>query len=176
MKTKFLYLLLAAPLVAAGMKFVSKADESPLVGMKAPELQSGSWINSTPLRLSGLHGKVVVLEFWTFGCVNCRNTIPHVREWFKKFNGNGVAIIGVHTPEFDAEKSLSGLDHAIKELGIEYAVVTDNDDRTWDAYGQEYWPTVYVIDKKGIVRYIHVGEGNYDETEQTIKSLLSEPG
>ncbi len=147
---------------------------SDWVGKQAPEISPGDWINSKPLRLVELRGQVVLLEFWTFGCYNCRNTIPHVNKWQKKCAGEKFRIIGVHTPEFDNEKVLSMVRKQTAALGIEYAVVTDNDYRTWNAYSQQYWPAVYLIDKKGIVHYVHIGEGDYDEIEQWIQRLIAE--
>ena len=184
MKLKPIYLFLFILFLGAGITLVSKAGngrrkEAPpettsLVGSKAPEIQSGKWINSCPLTLAELRGKIVLVEFWTFGCYNCRNTIPYVKAWHEKFGTDSLVIIGVHTPEFDLEKSPRRVKDEIEKLGIKYAVVTDNDYKTWDAYRQEYWPTLYLIDKKGTVRYVHIGEGNYDETEQQIISLLAE--
>ena len=144
------------------------------IGRPAPELSAGDWLNSKPLKLSDLNGKVVLLEFWTFGCRNCLNTIPILKQWYEKYGGARFTAVGVHTPEFDREKNLPSLRERIAKLGIAYPVVTDNDYRTWDSYGQHYWPTIYLIDKKGIIRYVHIGEGNYEQTERMIKSLIEE--
>ena len=147
---------------------------SYLVGKPAPELQEGFWINSSPKKISDYRGKVVLLEFWTYGCYNCRNTIPTINVWQKKYAGKEFVIVGVHTPEFDREKKLSNVRKEIEKLQIGYAVVTDNNYKTWKSYHQEYWPTIYLIDKKGIIRDINIGEGNYDKTEQLIKLLIAE--
>ena len=144
------------------------------IGKQSPELSDGDWINSPPLKLSGLRGRVVLLEFWTFGCYNCRNTIPTMNEYQKKYAGKEFTIIGVHTPEFDREKNLSNVRERTAQLGINYAVVTDNDYTTWESYNQQYWPVMYLIDKKGIIRYVHIGEGSYDTTEKMIQSLIDE--
>ncbi len=152
----------------------SIAPSNDWIGKPAPELADGVWINSKPLTLSALRGKVVVLEFWTFACWNCRNTIPYVKAWHEKFKGDDFQLIGVHTPEFAREKVLENVKAEIKSLGIEYAVMTDNEFKTWRLYKQEYWPCVYVIDKKGIIRYVHIGEGKYDETVSVIAKLLAE--
>jgi thiol-disulfide isomerase/thioredoxin len=144
------------------------------IGKQAPELSKGAWINSEPLTLEGLRGKVVLLEFWTYGCSNCRNTLPFVKEWHKKYSGDGFRIIGVHTPEFEGEKRLQNVRRRTAELGIEYAVVTDNEYATWRSYHQRFWPVIYLIDKKGIIRYVHIGEGAYDTTEEVITQLLEE--
>ncbi|HTR82255.1 MAG TPA: redoxin domain-containing protein [Bacteroidota bacterium] len=149
-----------------------EADASSLIGKPAPEINDGNWINSGPLKIADLRGKVVLLEFWTFGCYNCKNTIPYIKAWNEKFHSDDFVIVGVHTPEFDQEKSVQQVRHATETLGITYPVVTDNDYKTWDAYHQEYWPALYLIDKSGIVRYMHIGEGNYSQTEKQIISLL----
>jgi len=140
----------------------------------APELSSGVWINSEPLTLKGLHGRVVLIEFWTFACYNCRNTLPTVKKWDAQYRDKGLTIIGVHTPETDLENNVADLRREVAELGIKYPVVTDNDYSTWKAYGIEAWPTLFLLDKQGRVRWTHVGEGAYDETEEVIKKLLAE--
>jgi thiol-disulfide isomerase/thioredoxin len=140
----------------------------------APDFAKGNWINSDPLTLTKLRGHVVLVEFWTFGCYNCRNTLPSVKEWDTKYRDRGLTIVGVHTPETDSEYSLDNLRKEIPALGIKYPVVTDNDYQTWTAYGVEAWPTIVVLDKQGRVRWVHVGEGRYEETESVIKALLTE--
>src|SRR5215470_4855117 len=145
------------------------------VGAPAPEIVGQTWINSEPLRLADLKGKVVLVEFWTFGCFNCRNVQPHVKEWHQKYAGNGLVVIGVHTPETDLERSGENVQHYVQEEKIPYAVVTDNDFTTWDRYGNRAWPAVYLIDKHGLIRYLHIGEGRYAQTEQQIQDLLAEP-
>lgn len=144
------------------------------VGNRAPEIAGGNWINSSPLTIEGLKGKVVLLEFWTFGCYNCRNTLPSVRSWHEKYASQGLTIIGVHTPEFETEKNLATVRRRVADLGIAYPVVTDNEYRTWDAYHQQYWPVLYLVDKTGLIRYVHIGEGRYQITEDRIRKLLSE--
>ena len=140
----------------------------------APEISSGIWINSEPLTLKSLHGRVVLIEFWTFACYNCRNTLPALEKWDAQYRDKGLTIIGVHTPELDFERDIDQLRREIAELGIKYPVVTDQDYSTWKAYRVEAWPTLFVLDKQGRVRWTHVGEGYYDETEQVIKKLLAE--
>jgi thiol-disulfide isomerase/thioredoxin len=140
----------------------------------APEFANGTWINSDPLTLAKLRGRVVVVEFWTFGCYNCRNTLPSVKEWDAKYRNRGLTIVGVHTPETDSEYSIDNVRREVPALGIKYPVVTDNDYNTWKAYGVEAWPTILVLDKQGRIRWLHVGEGRYDETENVIKALLAE--
>lgn len=140
----------------------------------APEFAKGNWINSDPLTLNKLRGRVVVVEFWTFGCFNCRNTVPSVKEWDAKYRDRGLTIVGVHTPETESEYRLENVRKEVPALGIKYPVVTDNDYTTWKAYGVEAWPTIAVLDKQGRVRWLHVGEGRYEETESVIKRLLTE--
>lgn len=150
----------------------ANGETDALIGRLAPELAGGQWINSEPLRLADLRGKVVLLESWTYGCYNCRNTIPHLRAWYKQFGRNDFEIVGVHTPEFPAESELSRVVRQTQELGIRYPVVTDNEMKTWNAYHQEYWPVLYLIGREGIVRHIHIGEGQYEETENRIRDLI----
>jgi thiol-disulfide isomerase/thioredoxin len=138
----------------------------------APEFAKGNWINSDPLALNKLRGHVVLIEFWTFGCFNCRNTLPTVKEWDAKYRDRGLTIVGVHTPEIDNEYKIENVRKEVPALGIKYPVVTDNDYATWKAYGVEAWPTIVVLDKQGRVRWLHVGEGKYEETENVIKTLL----
>jgi peptide-methionine (R)-S-oxide reductase len=140
----------------------------------APEISNGAWINSDPITLKSLRGRVVIIDFWTFGCYNCRNTLPSVKAWDARYRDKGLTIIGVHTPELDIERNIENVRREISKLEIRYPVVTDNDNSTWNAYGVEAWPTWFVIDKQGRVRWKHVGEGAYEETEQLIKKLLAE--
>jgi thiol-disulfide isomerase/thioredoxin len=140
----------------------------------APEISDGLWINSEPLTLRNLHGRVVLIEFWTFACYNCRNTVPTIKKWDAQYRDKGLTIIGVHTPESDLERNVDDVRREVGALGIKYPVVTDNDYSTWKAYSVEAWPTLFVLDKQGRVRWTHVGEGAYDETEQVIKKLLAE--
>jgi len=140
----------------------------------APELANGAWINSEPLTLKSLHGRVVLIEFWTFACYNCRNTLPTVIKWDSQYRDQGLTIIGVHTPESDLESNLNDVRREVAELGIKYPVVTDNDYSTWKAYKVEAWPTLFLLDKQGRVRWTHVGEGYYAQTEEVIKKLLAE--
>jgi thiol-disulfide isomerase/thioredoxin len=140
----------------------------------APEFAKGNWINSDPLTLDKLRGRVVLVEFWTFGCYNCRNTLPAVKEWDAKYRDRGLTIVGVHTPETGSEYLIENVRREVPSLEIKYPVVTDNDYKTWKAYEVEAWPTMYVLDKRGRIRWMHVGEGRYEETESVIKTLLGE--
>jgi thiol-disulfide isomerase/thioredoxin len=141
----------------------------------APELTNDTWLNvDAPLRLADLRGKVVALEMWTFGCYNCQNVIPSLKEWHEAYKNEGLVIIGNHYPEFDFEADLTSLQNAIAAYGIEYAVAQDNNGTTWRAYDNHYWPVIYLIDKQGHIRYVHIGEGHYAETETAIQTLLAE--
>ena len=140
----------------------------------APELAAGEWINSEPLKLKDLRGRVVLIEFWTFGCYNCRNTLPFVKSWNDRYREQGFTVIGVHSPEFDDERKVENLRREVASLGIRYPVVTDNGYQTWNAYNVEAWPTAFLLDKQGRIRWMHVGEGDYDEAERLIQKLLAE--
>ena len=140
----------------------------------APALASGVWINSEPLKLEALRGRVVVVDFWTFGCYNCRNTLPSLKRLDETYRERGLTIIGVHSPEFDREKKIENVRREVASLEINYPVVTDNDYETWRAFGIEAWPTVVILDKQGRIRFVHVGEGLYEEQENVIKELLAE--
>jgi thiol-disulfide isomerase/thioredoxin len=140
----------------------------------APQFAAGEWINSEPVKLEALRGRVVLVDFWTFGCYNCRNTLPTLKRFDGEYRTRGLTIIGVHSPEFDREKRIESVRREISSLGINYAVVTDNDYETWRAYSVEAWPTVVILDKRGRIRFTHIGEGLYDEQESVIKQLLAE--
>ncbi|NDJ54010.1 MAG: redoxin domain-containing protein [Chloroflexi bacterium] len=142
----------------------------------APELHDGPWLNSDEaLKLADLRGQVVLLEMWTFGCINCIRTIPTVNQWYETYADHGLVIIGNHYPEFSYERSLENLQDALVDLEIQYPVIQDNDRETWGAYNNRFWPTIYLIDKWGHIRYVHIGEGRYDQTEAAIVALLAEP-
>ena len=141
---------------------------------QAPDFAAGSWINSEPLTLKGLKGRVVLIEFWTFGCYNCRNTLPFVKAWHEKYANQGLTIVGVHSPELDDEEKIDNVRRQVASLGIHYPVVTDNNYATWNAYKVQAWPTIFLIDKNGKIRWSHVGEGKYDEAEKQIQNLIKE--
>jgi thiol-disulfide isomerase/thioredoxin len=140
----------------------------------APAFADGTWINSDSLSIEKLRGRVVLIEFWTFGCYNCRNTLPAVREWDTRYRDRGLTIVGVHTPETSSEYRIDNVRREVLSLGVKYAIVTDNDYQTWKAYGVEGWPTIFVLDKHSRIRWLHVGEGSYNDTENVIKTLLAE--
>lgn len=145
----------------------------PVIG-PAPDFQNDVWINSEPLNLADLEGKVVLLEFWTFGWINCKRVIPWVREWYDKYNGEEFTVVSIHYPEFGFEEDYDNVVQATKDLQVAYPVALDNDGLTWRAYQQRFWPTRYLIDKQGNLRYKHIGEGAYEETEIFIQQLIDE--
>ncbi len=161
---------------------LNPADEEPVsppVNLsnlgQAPELTNEIWLNTEkPLRLENLQGNVVLLEMWTYGCINCQHVIPTLKSWHQEYQNQGLVIIANHYPEFPHERELENLRNAVKDLGIEYPVAQDNLGETWRAYHNQYWPTLYLIDKQGVIRYKHIGEGGYQKTEAAIQTLLAE--
>ena len=145
--------------------------------INAPELiPGGEWINSEPLTIKELKGKVVLVDFWTYSCINCIRTMPYLRTWHGKYSDKGLTIIGVHAPEFEFEKNIDNVREAAEGFDLKYPIMQDNNFATWKAYKNRYWPAKYLIDKEGKVRYTHFGEGGYDETEKMIQELLEETG
>ncbi len=166
--------LAAASLLVNVPQTQQQTSSLPNLG-KAPELAGISgWINSPPLNISGLKGKVVLTDFWTYTCINCIRTLPYLNSWHEKYHDKGLVIIGVHTPEFEFEKNYNNVKVAVDQYGIKYAVAQDNDYATWRAFNNKYWPRKYLIDKDGNIRYDHIGEGGYAETEEAIQQLLRE--
>jgi thiol-disulfide isomerase/thioredoxin len=150
-------------------------SQGAIVGQRAPAITNDTWINSEPLRLTELKGKVVLVEFWTFGCYNCQNVEPYVKNWHEKFKDRGLVVIGVHSPEFGYERVVKNVHNYVGKQNIQYAIAIDNDYKTWNSYQNRYWPAMYLIDKQGVIRHIRIGEGGYDQTEQKIRDLLAEP-
>ena len=146
-------------------------------GVRAADIIAGGiWFNSKPLSLNSLKGKVVLIDFWTYSCINCQRTLPYLRDWWSKYQDKGLVIIGVHAPEFEFEKDPENVRKAIADFKLTYPIVQDNDFSTWRAYNNHYWPAKYFIDKEGYIRYTHFGEGEYDKSEQVIQELLNEAG
>jgi len=140
---------------------------------KLPEFQGISqWLNSNPLTIQDLKGNVVLIQFWTFSCINCQRTLPYVTKWHQQYAAKGLKIIGVHTPEFAFERDSNNIKEAMQKHGILYPVPIDNEFQTWKAYKNEYWPHLYLADRQGNLQYDHIGEGAYAKTEQTIQKLL----
>jgi thiol-disulfide isomerase/thioredoxin len=133
----------------------------------------GKWFNSAPLNIANLRGKVVLVNFWTYGCVNCINALPHVVELDKKYRDRGLVVIGVHTPEFPFERSAANVQAALKRHGITYPVAQDNDSQTWNAYRNRYWPAQYIVDQNGKIVFQHDGEGQYEQIDRTVARLLN---
>lgn len=156
------------------------ADNSDVFNVpsyKAPEITGiESWINSDPLTIKGLRGKVVLVDFWTYSCINCIRTQPYLRDWYKTYHDSGFEIIGVHAPEFAFERVRTNVVEAAKDAGLEYPIALDNSFATWQAFNNQYWPATYLIDANGNVRREHFGEGEYKEEEQAIRLLLTEAG
>ncbi|MGY2261967.1 cytochrome c biogenesis protein DipZ [Pseudomonas sp. SDO55104_S430] len=153
--------------------FVSKAKAEPMGAM--PSLNGAvEWINSPALTNDSLKGKVVLVDFWTFDCINCKHTLPYVKDWAKKYEKEGLVVIGVHTPEYGFERIIDNVKDKVKEYGITYPVAIDNNYSIWRNFDNQYWPAHYLIDAKGQVRYTHFGEGRYDDQEQMIQQLLQE--
>ena len=151
--------------------FAAKQQQFPL----APEIvPTGEWLNSEPQTITGLRGKVVLVDFWTYSCINCIRTLPYIESWHEKYNDSGLVILAVHTPEFEFEKNAENVQRAAEKYGLKYAIVQDNEYRTWRAYSNRYWPRKYLIDIDGFIRYDHIGEGGYEETEEHIQELLKE--
>jgi thiol-disulfide isomerase/thioredoxin len=135
---------------------------------------AAAWINSPPLTRESLRGKVVLIDFWTYSCINCLRTVPYVRAWAERYRKDGLEVIGVHSPEFAFEKDLGNVRKAVRDLNITYPVAVDNDRTIWRAFENHYWPAHYFIDARGRIRYFHFGEGGYAESERVIQRLLAE--
>jgi thiol-disulfide isomerase/thioredoxin len=145
---------------------------------QAPELTGISGYinteNGQKITMADLKGKVVIVDFWTYSCINCIRTIPYLNAWYEKYKDDGLVIVGVHSPEFEFEKNYDNVKSAVEKFGIKYPVVQDNDKGTWNAYQNRYWPHKYIVDDEGYIRYDHIGEGGYADTEKIIQSLLAE--
>ena len=173
--------LALAGLVAFGLHVPAEGampDQVKVAAVQAtaPEFTGiAHWLNSAPLKLADLRGKVVLVDFWTYGCYNCVNTLPYVTALQAKYGKAGFTVIGVHTAEFAYEKSTDNVAAAIKQHGITYPVAQDNDFATWNAYNNQYWPAQYIIDQNGKIVFEHAGEGKYEVIEKTIEGLLKQP-
>ena len=146
----------------------------PVEGSMPPLAGAVEWLNSPPLTAEQLKGKVVLVDFWTFGCINCRNALPYVKEWHRKYKDEGLIVIGVHSPEFAYEKNIRNVKKALVDLGISFPVAADNNFAIWRAFGNSYWPAHYFVDGRGRIRFHHFGEGEYEKSEQVIQQLLEE--
>ena len=175
-------MMMGGPAMTGGPAMMMKgksADQSgdlPIEGALPPLVGATEWLNSPPLTREGLKGKVVLIDFWTYSCINCLRAIPYVRAWADKYKDQGLVVIGVHAPEFAFEKSIKNVRAAVADLKIDYPVAIDNDYAIWRAFNNQYWPAHYFIDAEGRIRHHHFGEGDYDESERTIQQLLAEAG
>ena len=169
----------AAVLVAAGSNpttISGKVDTAHLPDNgPAPALDAKGWINTPPLTDADLKGKVVLYDFWTYSCINCVRTFPYVRAWYDRYKADGLVVVGIHSPEFDFEKVHSNVENAVKQLGVTWPVALDDDMKIWGEFKNQYWPADYVADRTGQLRYSHFGEGDYDDTENVLRTLLGVP-
>ena len=154
------------------MMTTSKVDKTRF--QLAPEIRSQSWLNGAPTSLAEQRGRVVLVTFWTFDCINCQNVMPSLKELYRKYNDKGLTMIGVHSPEFAFEHDLSNVQQAIQRFGLPYLIAQDNDFANWNAYRNHYWPSLYLIDKEGYIRYNHIGEGDYEKIDAAVRQLLNE--
>jgi cytochrome c biogenesis protein CcdA/thiol-disulfide isomerase/thioredoxin len=160
--------------LVAGRRHVLPESELRDFG-QAPEFQEiDRWFNSKPLTLASLRGKVVLIDFWTYSCINCLRTLPYVKRWAATYRRAGLVVVGVHTPEFAFEHVPANVERAVRSLGVDYPVALDNGYETWSAWGNQYWPAKYLVDRQGHVRYAHFGEGEYQRSEDVIRRLLAE--
>jgi thiol-disulfide isomerase/thioredoxin len=163
--------------LAAALTFTIAAVASSTVvraeGRTAPDFVGiQQWLNSAPLSIASLRGKVVLVDFWTYACINCIHTLPYVTRLYNAHRGKGFVVVGIHTPEFPFEKSTANVQSAIQRHGITYPVAQDNNFATWNAWGNKFWPAQYIVDQKGKIVYTHAGEGQYDVIEKTVRKLL----
>jgi thiol-disulfide isomerase/thioredoxin len=174
--TAALGLGLAFGLAAGPRHPASAASRLPIEG-EMPSLDGATeWLNSPPLTSAGLRGKVVLVDIWTYTCINWLRTLPYVRAWTAKYKDQGLVVIGVHSPEFLFEKDLANVRRSAKQMQVDYPIAVDNDHAVWRAFENEYWPAIYLVDAKGRIRYHQFGEGEYERTEQVIRQLLAEAG
>jgi thiol-disulfide isomerase/thioredoxin len=171
-----LHAFAAALSLVVSVEIILPSSAKAVTGVPAPEIANTIWLNGQPTTFADLKGKVVMVEFWTFGCYNCRNVEPYVKAWHKRYKDQGFVVIGIHSPEFSYERDVEKVKTYLRDHGIDYAVPIDNEFATWNRYGNRYWPALYLIDKQGVIRYVRIGEGGYQETEHLIRTLLAEKG
>ncbi len=164
--------LLAALILLPAVPLRAQHADDAFVGQKAPELKTSEWINSEPLTLDGLRGKVVLIDFWAFACPECAKTMPHLKEMHAKYADEGLVIIGVHTPRAEFENDVAKVRETVAARGLEYPVTIDHDYLTWTDYLCAAWPTHYVVDQEGVIQLSHTGIGRYEGTEEVIQRLL----
>jgi len=162
---------------SAGMSGASRSSVALPVEGEFPSLSGAeAWLNSPPLTPQALRGKVVLIDFWTYSCINCLRALPYVKSWYERYHDQGLVVIGVHSPEFAFEKDIGNVTRAVHDLGINYPVALDNEYAIWQAFNNQYWPAHYFIDAEGRIRAHHFGEGEYEQSEQIIRELLTEAG
>jgi thiol-disulfide isomerase/thioredoxin len=154
----------------------SAADRSPVEGELPSLAGATAWLNSEPLTPAGLRGRIVMVQFWTFTCINWRRTLPYVRVWSEKYKDRGLVVIGVHTPEFPFEKDIDNVRREAKNMMVNYPIAVDSEYGIWRAFNNEYWPALYLVDAQGSIRYHHFGEGEYEQSEEMIQQLLAKNG
>jgi len=167
---------LGLSLVALGLggRLLAGPSQLDSLGPMPPLNGAVQWLNSPPLDREALKGKVVLVDFWTYDCINCRRSLPHVNSWAKRYADQGLVVVGVHTPEYDYENDIDNVREQVARLGIQYPVAIDNRYAIWNAFGNQFWPAHYFVDARGQVRFVHFGEGAYDTQEQVIRQLLAE--
>ncbi len=165
---------LAVVVLLSAVTAAAQHPDDAFAGQKAPRLKSSEWINTAPLTLEELRGKVVLIDFWAYDCPECAKTMPHLKEMHAKYARQGLVIIGVHTPRIDYEKDVDQVRLSVKEKGIEYPVTIDNEYLTWSDYLCAAWPTHFVVDKDGTIQLSHTGIGRYEDTEKMIQKLLAD--
>jgi thiol-disulfide isomerase/thioredoxin len=172
-------ILASGDVPAQGKDVVRKGTDAvplPIEGYLPSITGATAWLNSPPLSAADLRGKVVLVDVWTYSCINWLRTLPYVRAWAEKYRQNGLVVVGVHAPEFDFERNVDNVRKAAGDMGIGYPVAIDNDFAIWRALGNRYWPSLYVVDAKGAIRHHQFGEGGYEQSEQIIQRLLAEAG
>lgn len=167
--TAFAALVLSLSAQASATALVDRSPAPEFTGIE-------TWLNSPPLTMKDLRGKVVLVDFWTYSCINCLRTLPYVTKWHEKYKDQGLVVVGVHTPEFAFERSTNNVRTAARRFSVGYPVAQDNQYATWNAYRNQYWPASYLIDRNGRIMHQHFGEGGYEEMEAAIKTLLARPG
>jgi thiol-disulfide isomerase/thioredoxin len=155
---------------------VRSEGDLPVLAKSVPSLDAAQgWLNSAPLTDADLKGKVVVYDFWTYSCINCVRTLPYVRAWYDRYKDDGLVVVGVHTPEFDFEKNHDNVRRAVQQLGVDWPVAFDDDMTIWNQFANQYWPAKYITDREGQLRFVHFGEGDYENNEDVIRVLLGVP-
>jgi thiol-disulfide isomerase/thioredoxin len=172
MRANWSLLTLGAALLLSGSRGAERV---------APELiAGGQWLNSAPLTMAGLRGKVVIVNIWVHSCINCHNSLPTLKSWYAKYKAAGLEIVGVHTPEFESDKDVNGVRSSLKRDGVTWPVMQDNKNATWNAYDNQFWPAFYLVDRRGVIREVHAGEisSRYPDAipglEASLKKLLAE--